>query len=667
MKKQATQPITFTPSTTILANLAIASDNPRANAESDCKIGDLAESIATLGLIQPLVVRNKRGKEKEEFHIIAGRRRFLALKSLLDAGIVEPSHPISILLAIGNETDIAAAAIADNEAHIPFTQVETWNAVTRMAKNHDTHARISSAIGVDPRAIPQMIALANLPQVALDAFTAGKINMSTLRDLTRIQDPETRTKTAQGVVDGNIYEYQIRNIIQQDRISPRNPVILAIGMKAYTDAGGTVSTDLFASDHDYIDNLGLATSLYLERIAKVDEAAKAAGFTRYVMHTRQTEDEFRERQFYRPDVEDGIESDFFAINDELNPPNVNSTQEEIEHFWSEYTRAIQAAATLFSDEDRPHIIVTNSSYSGYSGHYDIIFAGPQEETEETDTPSISSNAQAPKPVSIHAGLPNSRAQADSQIASRLYALDLAQAPQAAMIGFLAASYFRLLNILPTDSFTDVEKAKARKTYSTEDTRSLLNITSTLADSRHGGDLPEIMPQNVLDELNEACGHSEASLIPFFSEQNAATRLAYFALIVANSVDATVAFSGSVRSVAYETAAALAENFDTNPTAIWTPDETWFKRLTSAQLRELIIELDVAPADPKAKKKDLVQYAMEKAAEKRWLPTTHQLAQIRATMNTPAASSIADDVKGEEAPAESATRAANDAIDVTEAA
>ena len=667
MKKPATQTITFTSSTTILANLAIASDNPRAKAEFDCRIGDLAESIATLGLIQPLVVRNKRGKEKEEFHIIAGRRRFLALKSLLDAGLVEPSHPISILLAVGNETDIAAAAIADNEAHIPFTQVETWNAVARMAKNHDTHARISSAIGVDPRAIPQMIALANLPKVALDAFTTGRVTISTLRDLTRIQDPETRTKTAQGLVDGNIYEYQMRNIIQQDRISPRNPLMLAIGMKAYTDAGGTVSTDLFASDHDYIDNLGLATSLYLERIAKVDEATKAAGFTRFVMHTRQTEDEFRERQFYRPDQEDGIENEFFAINDELNPPNVNSTQEEIDHFWSEYTRAIQAAATLFSDDDRPHIVVTNSSYSGYSGHYDIIFAGPQEEGEETDAPSVSSNTQAPKSVSIHAGLPNSRAQADSQIASRLYALDLAQAPQAAMIGFLAASYFRLLNILPTDRFTDVEKAKARKTYSTEDARSLLNITTTLADSRHGGDLPEIIPQSTLDELNSVCGKSEASLIPFFTEQSAATRLGYFALIVANSVDATVAFSGSLRGAAYETAASLAENFDTNPTAIWTPDETWFKRLTSAQLRELISELDVVPADPKAKKADLVQYAMEKAAEKRWLPTTHQLAKIREAMAKPAEPVMPDEVEPDNDLADDENIAANDELEANQAA
>jgi len=62
-------------------------------------IAELAASIASHGLLQSLVVR-KAGNGK--YQVLAGRRRFLALQSLVKAGTLRKDQPIACTLADDN-------------------------------------------------------------------------------------------------------------------------------------------------------------------------------------------------------------------------------------------------------------------------------------------------------------------------------------------------------------------------------------------------------------------------------------------------------------------------------------------------------------------------------------------------------------------------------------
>ena len=70
-----------------LSELTVSKLNVRRHGGKD--VASLARSIASKGLIYPLLVRRTAGEEG--FEIVAGKRRFLALVKLDKSGDVEGS------------------------------------------------------------------------------------------------------------------------------------------------------------------------------------------------------------------------------------------------------------------------------------------------------------------------------------------------------------------------------------------------------------------------------------------------------------------------------------------------------------------------------------------------------------------------------------------------
>ena len=81
---------------TIPLNKLTAWDGNVRKTDADAGIDELAASIASHGLLQSLVVtKGKRGK----YAVIAGRRRYLALKALAKAGTIEADMPVPCCVA----------------------------------------------------------------------------------------------------------------------------------------------------------------------------------------------------------------------------------------------------------------------------------------------------------------------------------------------------------------------------------------------------------------------------------------------------------------------------------------------------------------------------------------------------------------------------------------
>lgn len=95
--------------TIALNRLAPWKGNVRRTGASD-RIDELAASIAAHGLLQSLVVREtKRGK----YEIIAGQRRYLALKTLAKVGAIAKDHPVPCIIANGT-VDASELSLAEN-------------------------------------------------------------------------------------------------------------------------------------------------------------------------------------------------------------------------------------------------------------------------------------------------------------------------------------------------------------------------------------------------------------------------------------------------------------------------------------------------------------------------------------------------------------------------
>ena len=91
-------------------------------------IDELAASIFAHGLLQSLVVRkDKRGK----YAVVAGRRRLLALESLVESGSMKPQTPIpcQVLDDGADATEISLAENVVREAMHPADEFEAFKAL----------------------------------------------------------------------------------------------------------------------------------------------------------------------------------------------------------------------------------------------------------------------------------------------------------------------------------------------------------------------------------------------------------------------------------------------------------------------------------------------------------------------------------------------------------
>ena len=99
-----------------LNNLKTTALNVRKKGAKD--IDDLVPSIRSLGLLQPLLVR----QNCEGYEIIAGQRRFYALQKLSEEQNIEPVP--CIIMAQGDDAKAIEASLAENVARLPMDEID---------------------------------------------------------------------------------------------------------------------------------------------------------------------------------------------------------------------------------------------------------------------------------------------------------------------------------------------------------------------------------------------------------------------------------------------------------------------------------------------------------------------------------------------------------------
>jgi len=91
----------------------------------DTGLDELAASISTHGLLNPLLVRKAA---KGRYAIVAGQRRYLAMRRLAKAGTMDKAAPVSCHLPSDGQDD-TELSLAENVVRIamhPADQFEAW-------------------------------------------------------------------------------------------------------------------------------------------------------------------------------------------------------------------------------------------------------------------------------------------------------------------------------------------------------------------------------------------------------------------------------------------------------------------------------------------------------------------------------------------------------------
>ena len=168
-----------------LANLAIADiephpDQPRRHFDDD-SLAELAASIATRGVIQPVIVRPLgRGK----YQLVAGERRWRASQKA-------QLHEIPAIIRDLGERDVMALALIENIQREDLNPVEEARAYQRLSELEDmTQAEIAGLVDKSRSHVANLQRLLSLPESVLDHLEAGRLDMGHGRALIGLDNAE---------------------------------------------------------------------------------------------------------------------------------------------------------------------------------------------------------------------------------------------------------------------------------------------------------------------------------------------------------------------------------------------------------------------------------------------------------------------------------------------
>jgi len=158
---------------------------PRTRMD-DGSLSELAASIKTQGIMQPVLVRPidavHASSGKVGYEIIAGERRFRAAQL---AGLDE----IPVLVREVDDQNAAAMALIENIQREDLNPLEEAQGIARLISEFDfTHEQAANAVGRSRSAVSNLLRLVNLAAPVQTMLMAGDIDMGHARALLAVDN-----------------------------------------------------------------------------------------------------------------------------------------------------------------------------------------------------------------------------------------------------------------------------------------------------------------------------------------------------------------------------------------------------------------------------------------------------------------------------------------------
>jgi ParB family chromosome partitioning protein len=167
----------------------------------------LAQSIASSGIIQPIVVR----RTGDRFQIIAGERRWRAARL---AGLLRV--PIVVRDVTGDERSLLEMALIENVQREDLNPIEEALAYRRLSDQFDmTQDAIASAVGRDRATVANILRLLRLPEEVRAEVAAGTLSMGHARALLALSDETSQRQIARDVIARNLSVRETESLVKQ--------------------------------------------------------------------------------------------------------------------------------------------------------------------------------------------------------------------------------------------------------------------------------------------------------------------------------------------------------------------------------------------------------------------------------------------------------------------
>jgi ParB family transcriptional regulator, chromosome partitioning protein len=184
-----------------------ARHQPR-KAFDDERLDELAESIRTQGIIQPLVVRLR---EQGGYELIAGERRWRAAQR---AGL----HEVPAVVRDVAEQQAFELALVENLQRADLNPIEEAEGYQRlMAEFGYTQENLASRVGKDRSTVANALRLLKLPPSVRDMVIAGRLSMGHARALLGLESDGAIERLARQTVSRELSVRQVETQVRRER------------------------------------------------------------------------------------------------------------------------------------------------------------------------------------------------------------------------------------------------------------------------------------------------------------------------------------------------------------------------------------------------------------------------------------------------------------------
>lgn len=173
-------------------------DQPRKNFDED-SLQELADSIKQYGLLQPILVQDK----KDHYEIIAGERRWRASKL---AGLKE----VPVIIKKYTEQEIVEISLIENIQRQDLNPIEEAQAYKRLLEEfHLKQDEVAERVSKSRAAVTNSIRLLKLCDEVQQMLIDDMISTGHARALLAVEDHETQYLLAQKIFDEKL---NVRNV-----------------------------------------------------------------------------------------------------------------------------------------------------------------------------------------------------------------------------------------------------------------------------------------------------------------------------------------------------------------------------------------------------------------------------------------------------------------------
>lgn len=159
------------------------------------KIEELAKTIHTHGMIQPIVVRSI---ENDHYEIIAGERRYRAVKKL-------GWDTIPAILKDFNDKETASVALIENLQREELSPIEEAMAYNQLLEIHGlTQEALAQRLGKSQSTIANKLRLLKLPKEVHDALLTKEVTERHARALIPLKDAEKQVKLLNEIIEKHL-------------------------------------------------------------------------------------------------------------------------------------------------------------------------------------------------------------------------------------------------------------------------------------------------------------------------------------------------------------------------------------------------------------------------------------------------------------------------------